>query len=249
MSQFTKELPTVPIVPVWWFFFPFNLHKYKKIVYMDENSCVLLPLTTQLKKAVYLECVLCPGTASPSPAKWWQYLKPSSKVMLQNKHWCKSCGKDPALASWVIFCEFTHHLLSETSYCHSWGQDLGLSTVERLSPCLWVLQPLVRLEGMCSCPLLLSLVWKQRAVSRLPWKETPCPAVSSSPCSPLHQGWTHPLQRSMQGFTALISPQPVHTEPLQVCQGNNNSNLSILVYVSHIPVHFFSCCVDLTLGF
>lgn len=194
MSQFTKELPTVPIVPVWWFFFSFNLHKYKKIVYMDENSCVLLPLTTQLKKAEYLECVLCPGTASPLPAKWWQYLKPSSKAMLQNKHWCKSCEKDPALASWVIFCEFTHHLLSGTSYCHSWGQDLGLSTMEQLSPCLWVLQLLVRLEGMCSCPLLLSLVWKQRAVSRLPWKETPCPAVSSSPCSLLHQGGLIPCK-------------------------------------------------------
>lgn len=166
--------------------------------------------------------------------------------MLQNKHWCKSCEKDPALASWVIFCEFTHHLLSGTSYCHSWEQDLGLSTMEQLSPCLWVLQLLVRLEGMCSCPLLLSLVWKQRAVSRLPWKETPCPAVSSSPCSLLHQGWTHPLQRSMQGIMSFISPQPMHGEPIQ---GNNNSNLSILVYVSHIPVHFFSCCVDPTLGF
>lgn len=66
---------------------------------MDENSCVLLPLMTQLKKAEYLECVLCPGTASPLPDKWWQYLKPSSKAMLQNKHWCKSCEKDPALAS------------------------------------------------------------------------------------------------------------------------------------------------------
>lgn len=47
---------------------------------MDENSCVLLPLTTQLKKAEYLECVFFPGMVSPLPAKWWQYL--SSKAML-----------------------------------------------------------------------------------------------------------------------------------------------------------------------
>lgn len=71
---------------------------------MDENSCVLLPLATQLKKAEYLESVLCPGTACPLPAKWWQCLKSSSKAMLRNKHWCKSCEKDPAPASWAIFC-------------------------------------------------------------------------------------------------------------------------------------------------
>lgn len=39
MSQFTKELPTVPIMPVWCFF-PVGLHKYKA-VYIEEDSYVL----------------------------------------------------------------------------------------------------------------------------------------------------------------------------------------------------------------
>lgn len=209
---------------------------------MDENSCVLLPLTTQLKKAEYLECVLCPGTASALPAKWWQCLKSSSKAMLQNKRWCKSCEEDPTPASQAIYCEFTHHLLSGAAYCHSWGQDLGLRTVERLNECSshW-------------------LGWKGCAPAHL------CSAQSGSPelcpgypgrrhraqlCPALHcsRGGLVPCRAACREFMSLISPQPVHSEPLQVCQGNN-SNLRILLCDFHIPVHFLNCCVALTLGF
>lgn len=168
---------------------------------MDENSCVLLPLTTQLKKAEYLECVLCPGMVSPLPAKWWQCLKSSSKAMLWNKHWCKSCEEDPAPASWALFCDFTHHLLSGAACYHRWGQDLGLSTVEGLSPCLWL-----GWKGCAPAHFCSAYSGSRELCPGYPGRRHHaqlCPAV---PCSPLHQGWTHPLQRSMQGIYVLDFP-------------------------------------------
>lgn len=73
-----------------------------------------------------------------------------------------------------------------------------------------------------------------------------CPAPPAPHC--IRDGLI-PCRGACREFMSLISPQPVHSEALQVCQGNNNSNLRILLYDFHMPVHFLNCCVDLALGF
>lgn len=149
----------------------------------------------------------------PLPIKWWQYLKPSSKAVLQKKHWHKSSGKGFASASWVLFCAFTHCLLSGAAYCHIWGKELWLRTgretyaVPVNAPALL---PSVRLEGTWSHPAVPRLLWKKINVSRCAQVTLEggngvqlCPAHPTPRC---HQGCTHLLQRSTQGIRVLSFP-------------------------------------------
>lgn len=193
----------------------------------------------------------------PLPIKWWQYLKPSSKAVLQKKHWHKSSGKGSASASWVLFCAFTHCLLSGAAYCHIWGKELWLRTrretyaVPVNAPALL---PSVRLEGTWSHPAVPRLLWKKINVSSCAQVTLEGEAVVSS-CAQLTPlpAATRDALNSAKEYAGNSRPffphQPTQVEPLQVCQENNSSNLSILFYDFRIPVNFLNSSVYLTPGF
>lgn len=153
---------------------------------MDENSCVLLPLTTQLKKAEHLECVLCPGTPSPLPAKWCQYLKSSSKVMLQAITGVRAVRKilhwppGPYFVSFPITYYQGQHIVTAE------GRTQGCGETQSMPVSAAAFGQAGR--DVLSCPLLLGLAWKQRAVSRLPWKGDTMPSCAQLPLLPSASG-------------------------------------------------------------
>lgn len=145
-------------------------------------------------------------------------LKIKFKSDAPSNYWCKSCEKDPALASWAIFCEFSHHLLSGAAYCHSWGQDLGLwrDSVHACECCsLWL--------GWKGCALLPTSAWLsleaascvQVTLERGHHAQL-CPAPPAPLC--IRDGLI-PCRGTCWEFMSLISPQLVHSEPLQVFTG------------------------------
>lgn len=191
------------------FCFPLDLHKYKKYFILKRRAMK----KTQVSWVWSLPWDSFCLSWLPLPIKWWQYLKPSSKAVLQKKHWHKSSGKGSASASWVLFCAFTHCLLSGAAYCHIWGKELWLRTrretyaVPVNAPALL---PSVRLEGTWSHPAVPRLLWKKINVSSCAQVTLEggngvqlCPAHPTPRC---HQGCTQFCKGVRREFTSFLSP-------------------------------------------